>query len=99
MLNVKDNQTILCMYFQEGKSIRKISTELKINKRTVAKRIKDYEKIKSLSLEEIKADPQRVTDFLKNGSTYDSSNRKPSVLTPDIIALIAVARVGNPTLH
>lgn len=88
MLNVETNQKILCMYFQEGRSINGIAKELKINKRTVSKRIREYEKLRSMSKVEIKADPQRVLNYLKSGSTYNTNNRKPSVLTEEVIALI-----------
>lgn len=88
MLNVEANQKILCMYFQEGRTVNGIAKELKINKRTVSRRIREHEKFRSLSKVEINADPQRALNYLKNGSSYNSDNRKPSVLTDEVIALI-----------
>lgn len=88
MLNVEDNQSILCLYFQGGSSINGIAKDLSINWRTAAKRVKGFEELRNMPQEELAKDPQKLLNYLTKGATYDSSNRKPRALNEAIAATI-----------
>ncbi len=95
MLSVEDNQSILCLYFQGGQSINEISKALNINWRTTAKRIKEFEALRKLPKEDLAKAPQKLLDYLEKGTTYDSSTRKPRVLSEEIVASINAHLLAN----
>lgn len=95
MLNVEDNQSILCLYFQAGFSINEIAKELKINWRTVAKRVKEFERLRRLPSDELAKEPQKLLDYLSKGSVYDFSTRKPRVLNEEMASFINARLLAN----
>ena len=75
MLDVATNHQIILLFFREGLSIRKIAAKLKINKRTVAARIKEYEAFKASPLSDQDNPRSLLNQYLKTGSVYNSANR------------------------
>ena len=73
MKTLKDKQEILIRFINKGDSIRKISRELGINRKTVSKYISQYSKVQKalISSTEIEG---HVEDFVK-APQYDSSGR------------------------
>jgi transposase-like protein len=95
MLEVKTNHQIILLYFREGQSIRNIARKLKINARTVASRIKEYEEFKASPLSDQDKPRSLLNQYLKTGSVYDSSNRCKRKLTEDILAIIDACLLEN----
>ncbi len=85
MKTLKDKQEILIRYINKGESIRKISKEMLINRKTVSKYIERYSKIqealKSVNSSKIE---EYVADFVK-APTYDSSKRVRPKVTSTVI--------------
>ena len=88
MLQVETNHQIILLYFREGLSIRKIAKKLKINFRTVAGRIKEYEEFKASPISDQEKPQSLLNHYLKTGSSYDSSTRTKRKLSEGIIAII-----------
>lgn len=68
MLKVETSHQIILLYFREGLSIRKIAKKLKINARTVASRIKEYEQFKASPLSDQDKPRSLLNQYLKTGS-------------------------------
>jgi len=47
MINLIEKQKIIISHFQKGKSHRQIARQMGLNRRTIAKYIKDYERKKA----------------------------------------------------
>jgi len=47
MLKLIEKQRIIISHFQKGKSQREIAREMNLNRRTIAKYVKDYERKKA----------------------------------------------------
>ena len=88
MLKVETNHQVILLFFREGLSIRKIARKLKINRRTVAARIKEYEAFKSSPLCDQDKPGSLLNQYLKTGSVYNSAGRSKRRLTEDILAII-----------
>lgn len=88
MLEVETNHQVILLFFREGLSIRKIARKLKINRRTVATRIKEYEAFKSSPLSDQDKPGSLLNQYLKTGSVYNSTGRRKRRLTEDIVAII-----------
>ncbi len=85
MLKMSQKQTIIIRYFRQGKSQREISRELGISRPTIRKYIKEYEK---QLREETKADSTELSSSILDPPKYNTSTRKKSKLTAEIIAQI-----------
>jgi hypothetical protein len=70
MLKVGTSHQIVLLFFREGLSIRKIAKKLKINARTVASRIKEYEDFKASPL----SDQDKQFSFL-GSKTFNKKKR------------------------
>jgi len=89
MIKLIDKQKIIIMHISEGKSQRQISRELNIDRKTIRRYLREYDKKKSDLLEG--KDPDKnlilIPDIVSK-PTYNSSMRKKVKLTDEIIAKI-----------
>jgi len=77
MINLIEKQKIIISHFQKGKSQRQIAREMGLNRRTIAKYVKDYER-KKARLTDSKGNSNQeelIADIVEN-SGYDTSSRK-----------------------
>jgi hypothetical protein len=88
MLEVETNHQIILLFFKEGLSIRSISKKLKINRRTVSIRIRQYEQFKASPISDQDNPGSLFNEYLKKGTVYKSDNRVKRKLNSDIIAII-----------
>ena len=88
MIKLIDKQKIIIMYLNEGKTQRQISRELKINRKTIRRYIRGYDKKKKELLD---ANPEENTALISDivsKPAYNSSLRKKIKLTDEIISRI-----------
>jgi len=93
-----EKQKIIISHFQKGKSQRQIARQMGLNRRTIAKYIKDYERKKS-KLTDSKGDSNKeelIADIIENPK-YDTSSRKRVKLTEEIIDSIKFYLRENET--
>jgi len=86
MIKLIEKQKIIITYLQKGKSQRQIAREMSLNRRTVAKYVKDYE-TKKAQLTGFKGNSNQeelIADIVEDPG-YDISNRKKVKLTDEII--------------
>jgi len=86
MITLNQKQKIIIAYHNKQKSQRAIARELGLNRRTVARYIKDYER-KRTQLMEDKDNPAKeefTTDIIQ-APIYDTSSRKKVKLTEEIM--------------
>jgi len=95
MLEVETNHQIILLFFREGKSIRAIAKKLEIHRSTVKARIEQYERFKAAPSSDQDNPKSLVSQYLKTGAVYDSSNRKKRKLSEDIIAIIDKCLLEN----
>ena len=98
MINLIEKQKIIISHFQKGKSQRQIARQMGLNRRTIAKYIKDYERKKS-KLTDSKGDSNKeelIADIIENPK-YDTSSRKKVKLTEEIIDRIKFYLRENET--
>ncbi len=88
MLKVETNHQVILLFLREGLSIRKIARKLKINRRTVAARIKECEAFKSSPLSDQDKLGSLLNQYLKTGSVYNGAGRSKRRLTENIMAII-----------
>src|SRR5674476_725598 len=75
MLEVETNHQIILLFFKEGLSIRSISKKLKINRRTVSIRIREYEQFKAAPISDQDNPGSLLNEYLKKGTVYKTDNR------------------------
>ena len=98
MIKLIEKQKIIISHFQKGKSQRKIAREMNLNRRTIAKYVKDYER-KKAKLTDSKKNSNKeelIADIVENPK-YDTSNRKKAKLTEEIIDKIKFYLKENET--
>jgi len=98
MINLIEKQKIIISHFQKGKSQRQIARQMGLNRRTIAKYIKDYERKKS-KLTDSKENSNKeelIADIVENPK-YDTSKRKKVKLTEEIIDSIKFYLKENET--
>src|SRR5674476_644073 len=88
MLEVETNHQIILLFFKEGLSIRSISKKLKINRRTVSIRIREYEQFKAAPISDQDNPGSLLNEYLKKGTVYKTDNRVKRKLNSDIISII-----------
>ena len=88
MITLLDKQKIILKHFHDGKSQRAISKETGICRKTIRKYVKDYESKKAELLNEQEAVKEELINNIVEKPSYNSSNRKKTKLTPEIIARI-----------
>jgi len=83
---MKVKQEIILNYYRNGASIRKISRELCINRKTVTRYINAYESQRK-KLEATSGDTQvAIIDDLVKPPRYNSQNRGKRKLSPEIVS-------------
>jgi len=98
MIKLIEKQKIIISHFQKGVSQREIAREMSLNRRTIAKYIKDYER-KKAKLTDSKGNSNQeelIADIVED-PRYDSSNRKKAKLTEEIIDRIKFYLKENET--
>jgi transposase-like protein len=97
MITLNQKQKIIIAYHNNQKSQRAIARELSLNRRTVARYIKDYDRkrIQLLTDNNHPAKEELIADIIQKPS-YDISSRKKVKLTAEIIDRIQMA-VFSPT--
>jgi len=98
MIKLIEKQKIIITYLRKGKSQRQIAREMGLNRRTVAKYVKDYE-TKKAQLTGFKGNSNQeelIADIVED-PRYDSSNRKKVKLTDEIIDRIKFYLKENET--
>lgn len=88
MLEVDINHRIVLMYFREHLSLRQISKQLHINRKTVTLRIKEYKEFQGSSTNGTKVGTPAIAKYLQNGTVYNTSSRRPRSLNEEITTLI-----------
>ncbi len=82
MIKLIEKQKIIITYLRKGKSQRQIAREMGLNRRTIAKYVKDYERKKAW-LTDSKGNSNKdelIADIVENPK-YDTSKRKKVKLT------------------
>ncbi len=85
VIELKNKQEILLMYFREGKSQRTIAKEVGIDRKTISRYIKDYEiKLNELIEQNEPLDKGELIQSIVEKPKYKSVNRTKRVLTSEI---------------
>jgi transposase-like protein len=98
MIKLIEKQKIIITYLRKGKSQRQIAREMGLNRRTVAKYVKDYE-TKKAQLTGFKGNSNQeelIADIVED-PRYDTSSRKKVKLTDEIIDRIKFYLRENET--
>ena len=85
-MSMDTKQEITRRYFREGDSERKISRDLRINRKTVKCYLVDH--LKARQRAEDKGDQEILQDYLASPPAYDSSGRHKRKLNEEIEKLI-----------
>ncbi len=86
---MKSKQEIIIKYFREGHSLRRISRNLGINRKTVTRYVSNYqlqlEELESSTCDSLDASLELIGDICEK-PTYNSSNRLKQKITPELIS-------------
>lgn len=86
VITLSEKQQIVISAFRDGKSLRAISRETGIDRKTVTKYVRDYEEKRSQLLQEDKdIDIKELIDCIVEKPKYNSTNRTKRKLTDEII--------------
>lgn len=88
MIKLIEKQKIIIAYHNKQKSQRTIAREVGLNRRTVARYIKDYERKRNQLLAEDNSAKEELISDIVAPPSYDSSSRKKVKLTKEIMARI-----------
>jgi len=83
-----DKQKIIISYYREGKPQRQIERETGINRKTIRRYIRGYEKKKNILLKSRDSDNSELIDDIVEKPKYDTSKRYKVKLTDEIISRI-----------
>jgi len=98
MIKLIEKQKIIISHSQKGKSQRQIAREMGLNRRTIAKYVKDYERKKArLTDPKGNSDKEELIADIVEKPKYDTSNRKKVKLTEEIIDRIKFYLRENET--
>ena len=98
MIKLIEKQKIIITYLRKGKSQRQIAREMGLNRRTIAKYVKDYETKKAqLTGSKGNSNQEELIADIVEDPRYDSSNRKKVKLTDEIIDRIKFYLKENET--
>jgi len=98
MIKLIEKQKIIIAYFRKGKSQRQIAREMGLNRRTIAKYVKDYETKKArLTGSKGNSNQEELIDDIVEDPRYDTSNRKKVKLTDETIDRIKFYLKENET--
>ena len=86
MIKLIEKQKIIITYLRKGKSQRQIAREMGLNRRTVAKYVKDYETKKAqLTDSKDNSNQEELIADIAEDPKYDTSSRKKVKLTDETI--------------
>jgi transposase len=88
MITLLDKQQIILKHYHDGKSQRAIHRETGISRKTIRKYIREYEGKKATLFDTQDIRNGELIQSIVETPAYDSSNRKKTKLTPDIIERI-----------
>ena len=89
MISLELKHDILKAYFFDNKPIKQIAEEYRISKNTVKKYIRKFQELKNnLSTTKSTSEKELLIQFIAEKPNYDTSNRKPTVATEEIIEKI-----------
>ena len=91
MITLNQKQKIIIAYYREKKSQRRIAREVGLNRRTVARYIKDYDQKRAqLMAAADNSQREELTADIIQTPSYDASSRKKVKLTEEILTRIQV---------
>jgi len=88
MIKLIDKQKIIIMHLNEGKSQRQISRELSIDRKTIRRYLREYDKKKNDLLDSKTQENAALIPDIVSKPKYNSSSRKKVKLTDKIISKI-----------
>jgi hypothetical protein len=97
MITLLDKQKIILKHHHDGKSQRAIHRETGISRKTIRKYIKEYESKKAALFDSRNIPDGELIQSIVEKPTYDSSSRKKTKLTPQIIERIEYYLQENET--
>jgi len=98
MIKLIEKQKIIITYLRKGKSQRQIAGQMGLNRRTIAKYVKDYETKKArLTGSKRNSNQEELIADIVEDPRYDTSNRKKVKLTDEIIDRIKFYLRENET--
>ncbi|MGI6318294.1 MAG: IS21 family transposase [Dethiobacteria bacterium] len=97
MITLLDKQKIILKHHHDGKSQRAIHRETGISRKTIRKYIKEYESKKAALIDSRNIPDGELIQSIVEKPTYDSSSRKKTKLTPQIIERIEYYLQENET--
>jgi len=98
MIKLIEKQKIIISHFQKGKSQRQIAREMGLNRRTITRYVKDYERKKArLADSKEKLNKEELIADIVEDPGYDTSSRKKVKLTDEVIDRIKFYLRENET--
>ena len=97
MITLLDKQKIILKHYHDEKSQRAIHRETGICRKTIRKYIREYESKRAVLLDTRIIPEGELIQSIVEKPTYDSSNRKKTKLTPEIIKRIEQYLKENET--
>jgi len=97
MISLEEKQQIILRHYHDGESQRKIHKETGISRKTVRKYIKNYEQAKRELLENNSGCHSELVADIMDKPQYDTSNRKKTKLTEELMARIEFYVKENET--
>jgi len=88
MITLLDKQKIILKYYHDGKSQRAIQRETGVCRKTIRKYINEYENNRAKILGGEALSKEELTQSIVEKPSYDSSNRKKTKLTPELMERI-----------
>ncbi len=88
MITLLDKQKIILKHYHDGKSQRAIQRETGISRKTIRKYIKEYEAKRATLLKGGNVSEEELIQSIVEKPAYDSSNRKKTKLTEELIERI-----------
>jgi transposase len=88
MITLLDKQKIILKHYHDGKSQRAIQRETGISRKTIRKYIKEYEAKRATLLKGGNVSEEELIQNIVEKPAYDSSNRKKTKLTEELIERI-----------
>jgi len=88
MIKLIDKQKIIISYYREGKTQRQIARELGVNRKTIRRYIREYEKKKNILTSSKGSDRSELIADVVEKPKYNSSSRYKVKLTDEIISRI-----------
>jgi len=88
MIGLIDKQRVIISYYRENKTQRQIARETGINRKTIRRYIREYEKKKNILLSSKGSDSSELIADIVEKPKYDTSSRYKVKLTDEIISRI-----------